>query len=197
VAATYGRVWSPITSQAVGPLLDAAGVESGRRVVDVGTGAGDAAAAATERGAQATGVDVAAAMVQIAARRYPTTAFVAASVTDLPFPDESFDAAIGNIVIQHVGEPQRAVRELARVLVPGGRAALSTWDAPERSPFFGALLGAIADAQVPPPNEIPPGPSFFEFADDAAFESLLRSAGFVECRSARSRSSFQSTPSTT
>lgn len=180
VAATYGRVWSPITRQAVGPLLDAAGVEPGRRVVDVGTGAGDAAATATERGAEATGVDVAAAMVQIAARRHPTTAFVEASVTDLPFPDESFDAAIGNIVIQHVGEPLRAARELARVLVPGGRVALSTWDAPGRSPFFGALLGAIADAQVPPPNEIPPGPSFFAFADDAAFQGLLRSAGFAE-----------------
>ena len=52
--------------------------------------------------------------------------------------------------------------------------------APERSPFFAALLGAIADAQVPPPSDVPPGPSFFQFADDGAFQSLLRSAGFVQ-----------------
>jgi hypothetical protein len=51
---------------------------------------------------------------------------------------------------------------------------------PERSPFFAALLGAIADAQVPPPSEVPPGPSFFQFADEAAFQSLLHSAGFVQ-----------------
>jgi len=179
VAALYGRVWSPITSQAVDSLLDAAGVESGLRVVDVGTGAGDAAARATERGAKAIGVDVAAAMVEIATSRYPATTFVEGSVTELPFADESFDAAVGNIVIQHVGEPERAARELARVLVPDGRVALSTWDAPDRSPFFAALLGAIADARVPPPSEIPPGPSFFQFADEAAFRSLLASAGFV------------------
>ena len=180
VAALYERVWSPITTQAVDPLLDAAGVEAGLRVVDVGSGAGDAAARATLRGAQATGVDVAAAMVEIATRRHPTTKFVEASLTEPPFADESFDAAVGNIVIQHVGEPERAARELARVLVRGGRVALSTWAAPERSPFFAALLGAIADAQVPPPSEIPPGPSFFQFADEAAFHTLLRSAGFVQ-----------------
>lgn len=180
VAALYERVWSPITTQAVDPLLDAAGVEAGLRVVDVGSGAGDAAARATQRGAQATGVDVAGAMVEIATRRYPATTFVEASATELPFANESFDAAVGNIVIQHVGEPERAARELARVLVRGGRVALSTWDAPERSPFFAALLGAIADAQVPPPGEIPPGPSFFQFADEAAFQSLLRNAGFVQ-----------------
>jgi hypothetical protein len=72
------------------------------------------------------------------------------------------------------------VRELARVLVPGGRVALSTWDVPERSPFFAALLGAIADAEVPAPSGIPPGPSFFQFADEAAFDALLRGAGFVD-----------------
>src|SRR5262245_16626425 len=70
VAAFYERVWSPTTSQALDSLLDAAGVEAGMRVVDVGSGAGDAAGKASERGAQATGVDVAAAMVEIAARRY-------------------------------------------------------------------------------------------------------------------------------
>ena len=180
VAAIYERVWSPITSQAVDPLLDAAGVGAGLRVVDVGSGAGDAAARASGRGARATGVDVSAAMVEVALRRYPATEFVEASVTDLPFADGSFDAAIGNIVIQHVGEPERAACELARVLAPGGRVALSTWDAPERSPFFAALLGAIADARVPAPGDVPPGPDFFQFADEAAFQRLLRDAGFVQ-----------------
>ena len=74
VAALYERFRSPITSQAVGALLDAAGVKAGMRVVDVGSGAGDAAARATERGARATGVDVAAAMVKIATRRCPGAA---------------------------------------------------------------------------------------------------------------------------
>jgi SAM-dependent methyltransferase len=178
VAAVYDEHWSALTSQAVDPLLDAAGVEARMRVLDIGTGSGDAAARAVERGADATGIDVAAAMVAIAARRHPEATFVQASATDLPFGDESFDAAVGNIVIQHIGAPGRATREMARVLVRDGRVALSTWDTPERSPFFAGLLGALADAEIPPPDEVPPGPSFFEFADEGAFRALLEDAGF-------------------
>jgi SAM-dependent methyltransferase len=178
VAAAYDEHWSELTSQAVDPLLDAAGVGQGMRVLDIGAGSGDAAGRAAERGADATGVDVAAAMVEIASRRHPEATFVQASATRLPFADESFDAAVGNIVIQHVAEPERAASETARVLVSDGRVALSTWDAPERSPFFGALLGAVADAEIPPPAEVPPGPSFFQFADEEAFRLLLEDAGF-------------------
>ena len=180
VADYYERSWSPFTSQAIEPLLDAAHVNSGLSVLDVGTGAGHAAAEAAARGAHATGVDIAAAMVEIATRLHPEATFLQASVTELPFVDESFDAAVGNIVILHVGEPDRATRELARVLVPGGRLALSTWDAAEQSPFFSALLGAVADAEIPPQSEIPEGPSFFRFADEAAFRSLFEGAGFVD-----------------
>jgi SAM-dependent methyltransferase len=180
VASEYDEHWSSITSRAIDPLLDAAGVERGARAVDVGAGSGDAAGRAAERGAIATGVDVAAAMVEIAARRHPAAQFVQASATRLPFADGSFDAAVGNIVIQHIGEPERAALELARVLVSGGRVALSTWDAPERSPFFATILGAVADADVPPPTSIPAGPSFFQFADGVVFAALLQDAGFAD-----------------
>jgi SAM-dependent methyltransferase len=178
VACLFHDYWSSITSLGVDALLDAAGVEAGTRLVDVGTGSGVAAARAAERGAEATGVDVAAAMVDIAARRHSAVTFVRASVVDLPFSDESFDAAVGNVVIPHVGEPLRAGREVSRVLVPGGRIALSVWDTPERSPFFALILGAVEDADVAPPSEIPPGPSFFQFADSALFSELLADAGF-------------------
>jgi SAM-dependent methyltransferase len=182
VASRYDELWSSITSQAIDPLLDAADVGARKRVVDVGSGSGLAAARAAERGAEATGVDVAAAMVEIASARHPAATFVRASVTDLPFADGWFDAAVGNIVIQHVGTPAIAAGELERVLAPGGRVALSTWDAPERSPFFAALLGALADAGVPQPSEVPPGPSFFQFADAAVFHALLAEAGLVDVK---------------
>lgn len=180
VASRYDELWGSITAQAVDALLDAARVERGMRVLDVGCGPGAASGRAAERGADATGVDVSAAMVEIAARRHPAQRFVHASATELPFSSDSFDAAVGNIMIQHVGEPEAAVRELARVLRAERRVALSTWDAPERSPFFAVLLGAVGDAGVPPPSEVPPGPSFFQFAEQAAFRSLLEDAGFGE-----------------
>lgn len=180
VARRYGELLSPITGQAIEPLLDAAGVGAGMRVLDVGTGPGDAAAAAVARGADATGIDIAAAMVEIASRRHPEAVFVQGSATDLPFADGSFDAAVGNLVILHVGEPERAAQELVRVLVPGGGVALSTWDVPGQSPLFGALVGAVADAQVSPPSDVPHGPSFFQFGEDDPFRELLLGAGFTD-----------------
>jgi SAM-dependent methyltransferase len=172
----YYELLSPITGLAIEPLLDAAGIRAGMRVLDVGTGPGTAAAGAATRGAQATGIDIAPAMIEIAAQRHPDPEFVQGSATELPFADGSFDAVVGNIVIQHVGEPERAADELARVLVPGGRLALSTWDVPERSPLFAALIGAVDDAKVPPPSEVPHGPSFFQFGEDDVF----RGAGFAD-----------------
>jgi len=178
IAGRFAERWSPITSQAIDYLLEAARVGQGSRVLDVGAGPGDAAGRAVERGAEATGIDVAGAMVEIAARRHPLATFVQASASELPFPDGSFDAVIGNNVIQHVGDPQRAAREMERVLVSGGRVALSNWDAAERSPFFAAVMGAVAAAEVPTPTEAPAGPSFFQFTDDRAFRALLEDAGF-------------------
>jgi ubiquinone/menaquinone biosynthesis C-methylase UbiE len=178
IAGRFAERWGPITSQAIDYLLETARVGQGSRVLDVGTGAGDAAGRAVERGAEATGIDVAGAMVEIAARRHPVATFVQASASELPFPDGSFDAVVGNNVIQHVGDPQRAAREMERVLVSGGRVALSNWDAAERSPFFAAVMGAVAAAEVPTPTEAPAGPSFFQFTDDRAFRALLEDAGF-------------------
>ena len=178
IAGRFAERWSPITSQAIDYLLETAHVGQGSRVLDVGAGPGDAAGRAVERGAEATGTDVAGAMVEIAARRHPAATFVQASASELPFPDGSFDAVVGNNVIQHVGDPQRAAREMERVLVSGGRVALSNWDAAERSPFFAAVMAAVAAAEVPTPTEAPAGPSFFQFTDDRAFRALLEDAGF-------------------
>ena len=117
-------------------------------------------------------------MVEIAARRHPAVAFVQASVTALPFADGSFDGAVGNIMIQHVGEPERAakLRECS-CRADAWRCRRGTY--PRRSPFFAALLGAIAEAEVPPPSENAIRPVLFQFADDAAFDALLQGSGFA------------------
>jgi SAM-dependent methyltransferase len=177
VAAAGYDFFTTTTSQVAQPLLDAAGVRAGLRVLDLGTGPGDVAAQAAKRGAAAVGIDIAAAMIDLARRQHPGLTFQVASATELPFPDASFDAVVGNLVILHVGEPERVARESVRVLVPGGRLALSTWDAPERSPLFAALLAAIGEVGVAPPAELPDGPPFFRFAEDAEFRRLLVGAG--------------------
>jgi ubiquinone/menaquinone biosynthesis C-methylase UbiE len=70
-APTYDDFFGRVTNQLVDPLLDATGVGAGTRVLDIATGPGDAAAEATRRGASVVGIDVAAAMVQLARERHP------------------------------------------------------------------------------------------------------------------------------
>jgi len=119
-------------------MTEAAGWEGravgpGARVLDVATGPGYVAARAAARGAAAVGVDIAAAMVSLAARRHPELEFRQGDAEALPFADASFDAVLGNFVMLHLGRPEQAAAEFARVLAPGGRLALTVWDLPQRS----------------------------------------------------------------
>ena len=176
-APTYDDVIGRITSRLVGPLLEAAGVQQGSRVLDVATGPGYAAAAAADLGASVVGVDMAPAMVELARRLHPTVEFRVAQAEALPFEDDSFDAVISNFVAPHLSRPELAVAELVRVLRGGGRLALTTWDAADRMRFLGVFLDSFAEAGATPPPDIPAGPAFFQFADDEKFAKLLTGSG--------------------
>ncbi|HAM25846.1 MAG TPA: SAM-dependent methyltransferase, partial [Microbacteriaceae bacterium] len=62
-------------------------------------------------------------------RAYPKLTFVAGELPNLPYPDGTFDAGTANFVINHTNDPRASVRELARVLAPGGTAAITIWPA--------------------------------------------------------------------
>ena len=81
--------------------------------------------------------------------------------------EQLLDAVVANFFILHVGRPEQAAAELAGLLAPGGRLALSTWDAPERARLPGVFVDAVARARLRP--HIPPGPSFFHFSDEGEF----------------------------
>jgi len=176
-APTYDDVMGRITSRLVGPLLEAAGVQQGSRVLDVATGPGYAAAAAADLGAAVVGVDMAPAMVELARRLHPTVEFRVAQAEALPFEDDSFDAVVSNFVAPHLSRPELAVAELVRVLRGGGRLALTTWDAADRMRFLGVFLDSFAEVDATPPPDIPAGPAFFQFADDEKFAKLLTGSG--------------------
>ena len=176
-ASGYDAFFGPITTRLVGPLLDAAGVRPGARVLDVATGPGYVAAAAAERGADVVGVDVAGAMLALARRAHPGLDFRTGDAEALPLPDASFDVVVANFALLHLGRPDQAAREFARVLVPGGRVALTVWDVPERARFIGVLLEAVASATAGTPPDIPVGPPFFRFSEEAEFTRLLADAG--------------------
>jgi SAM-dependent methyltransferase len=179
-ASTYGRVSGAITARFVDSLLDAARVGAGVRVLDVATGPGHVAAAAAARGAEPVGVDIAEGMLAVARRDHPQLDFRPGDAEALPFPDSSFDAVVGAFVLNHLPRPEVAATELARVLAPGGRLALSVWDVPERSRFIGLVRDAVARAGGGPSAEPPAGPDPFRFADDARLRGLLDNAGLEE-----------------
>src|SRR3954454_11033676 len=121
----YEDFFGPITTRLVGPLLDAAQVDRAARVLDVASGPGHVAAAAAERGAVVIGVDIAEGMISLARRLYPQLDFRPGDAESLPFADRSFDAVVANFALLHVGRPERAAAELARVLDVDGRVALT------------------------------------------------------------------------
>jgi SAM-dependent methyltransferase len=176
----YHDFFQAITPRVVEPLLDAVAAGGGTRLLDVATGPGYVAAAADERGATVVGADLSPAMVQIARRLQPELEFVEADAEGLPFPDESFDAITGNFVVLHLGRPERAAAQFARVLRPGGRVALTTWDAPSRSRMPGVFVDAFQQAGATPPDDVPEGPPLFRFADEAEFAKLLEDAGLTD-----------------
>lgn len=175
--AGYDRLFSAVTGQTVAPTLDAAGVESGMRVLDVCAGPGMLARAAVERGADAVGLDFSAQAVEAARAGIPEAEFVEGDAQSLPFPDESFDAVVCGFGIIHLPEPAAALAEMHRVLRPGARMAASVWEPPAPENGFGLLFGALkahGDLTVP----LPHGPDIFQFSTAERMRAALEASGF-------------------
>jgi demethylmenaquinone methyltransferase/2-methoxy-6-polyprenyl-1,4-benzoquinol methylase len=93
----------------------------GDRVLDACCGTGDLAIAAETAGCEVTALDFSERMLERARRKSHAVEWVRGDVLDLPFPDESFDAATVGFGIRNVEDIDRALGELHRVLRPGGR----------------------------------------------------------------------------
>jgi ubiquinone/menaquinone biosynthesis C-methylase UbiE len=179
-AATYDLVTGAVTARLAGPLLDAAGVRAGTRMLDVGCGTGVLSVAAAARGAAPLGADLAEGMLALARRRHPDLEFVHADAEALPVGDGAFGAVVAGCVLNHLPAPERALAEWARVLAPGGRVALTVWERPARNRLLGELTDAVADAGVATRAALPPGPDPYRFADDEPLRAVLHDAGFAD-----------------
>jgi SAM-dependent methyltransferase len=173
-SARYEECWTdtPVFAEA---LLDAAEVVAGRRVLDVACGPGFVSEAAAARGADPIGLDVAAGMIERARLRRPDLTFVEGDAQGLPFEDASFDAVTMNFGILHLSQPEAAVAEARRVLVPGGRFAFSAWIAEGNAVV--EIVEAAVEAHAAP-VDLPEGPPFFRFADPEECRRVLAGAGF-------------------
>ena len=163
---------APVAPVAVGAL----GLEGGERVLDVACGTGNAALVAQQAGARVTGLDGSPRLVGVARERVPEGEFVVGDAAAMPFDDAAFDAAVSVFGVIFARPAETAVAELARVVRPGGRIAITTW--PPRGPVFGAVMAMRrAVGRVRPPED---GPPPVNWGDPEVLERLLGPYGEVE-----------------
>jgi len=166
-------------------------VPPGATVLDVATGTGAVARALLERGSDVTGLDQSPGMLAVArARLGDRVRFVEGRAERLPFEDASFDALTFTYLLRYVDEPGDVLRELARVVRPGGTIAMLEFALPGRpwrwawDAYVDRLLPL---ARAPEWREVGRflGPSIREFWSRVPLERLLelwREAGVAEPR---------------
>jgi ubiquinone/menaquinone biosynthesis C-methylase UbiE len=146
-------------SRRLAPLFaDFAGVSGGQRVLDVGAGTGALTAELVARGGQVAAADPSPQFAATLRERYPDVDAREAPAEHLPWPDESFDAALAQLVVSFMKDAPAGIAEMRRVVRPGGVVAVCMWIRDEME-----LLAAINRTQA----AVTPGRS----ADAAAYRS--------------------------
>jgi SAM-dependent methyltransferase len=183
--------WHDWQAQVMRPVTDwfvrAASAEPGQAILDVACGTGLPALALAERVGTAgkiVAVDVSPKMLtamlrKAAAARLGNVETRETSAAAIGGPDAAFDAVTCKDGLMFCPDIAAAVREMRRVLKPGGRYAFSVWAEPEANPCFTTLFGAVGEAmKLPPPEPDAPGP--FRLAAPGALERVVRAAGFTD-----------------
>lgn len=167
-------------------IVDAAQAAPGMNVLDVACGTGEPAislAALLNGTGTVTGIDISpgplcTAEERAAHRGLSNAHFRQADVHELPFPDNSFDRVTSRLGAMFFADLPRALRQIHRVLKPGGRLAMLAWG-PMEQPYFqttiGTLLRTVPGARLPET-----GKSMFAFGRPGVLAQALREAGFAE-----------------
>jgi ubiquinone/menaquinone biosynthesis methyltransferase len=174
-------------------LAEMAPAHADTRVLDLACGTGDIAFEMAARGARVIGLDITLRMLQLA-RNKPQSfrrrvSFVAADMMALPFPDASFDIITTGYGLRNVPELSAALREIERVLVPGGILLSLDFNRPANVvvrgvyltylTLVGSALGAILHRDPDTYRYIPE--SIRRYPGAAGVCLLARETGFTEC----------------
>ncbi|MGL3806833.1 demethylmenaquinone methyltransferase [Paeniglutamicibacter sp. R2-26] len=116
-------------------VFDAVGATPGQRVLDLAAGTGTSSEPFADAGIGVVACDFSQGMLKVGKRRRPDIDFVAGDATNLPFEDNSFDAATISFGLRNVNEPKKALAEMLRVTKPGGTLVIAEFSHPTFAPF--------------------------------------------------------------
>lgn len=188
-----GQAWATIHAQMdthLGPitdaLLEAARLQPGERVLDVGCGCGDTTlrvAEAVGPEGRAVGVDISEPMLERARERSegrPNVEWRLANAAREAHPEAPFDAMISRFGVMFFADPVAAFTHLASQLRPGGRVAFVCWRAMDQCELITFPVRAVAAhlEMPPPPDPDQPGPA--AFADADRVRAILEAAGLTD-----------------
>lgn len=162
-------------------VVDRAALVAGEHVVDVGCGTGPATRIAARRltgTGRLVGLDIDPVRIalarKLAGQENLAIEWLEGSALDLPFDDETFDAALCCLTLQFLPDRRKGLREMRRVLKPGGRLVASVWRSVEHCPGYHAFSLAMAAASGIDPEPMPP----FSLGDAEEMRRLAEDAGF-------------------
>jgi len=112
------------TAAAINWVVDQLPISAGDRVLDLNTGTGVVARAAANKGAKVIGTDISRHLLSFAQSQPSKVEYIRAKSQELPLPDNSFDVVVSRLAFNHIDEVDAVVREITRVLKPGGYVAI-------------------------------------------------------------------------
>jgi SAM-dependent methyltransferase len=177
--AAYERMMGTWSRIAGSRFLDWLAAPGGKRWVDIGCGNGAFTELVVQRCAPAsvTGIDPSEAQLQFARSRpaTPNARWVRGDAMNLPFEQREFDIAVMALALFFVPDPEQGVREMARVLKPGGIAAAYNWDIPNKGMPHSPMGSEMRAMGFPPP--MPPS---VDAARIERMRELWELAGFTD-----------------
>jgi demethylmenaquinone methyltransferase/2-methoxy-6-polyprenyl-1,4-benzoquinol methylase len=172
-------LWRVQTVKAIAP-------RKGERILDVAAGTGTSSAAIARHGADVVALDFSPGMIEVGRRRHPSIEFVEGDATALPFKANEFDAATISFGLRNVENPRKALKELYRVVKPGGRVVICEFSKPPRALLragYGIYLKHVMPRVVGISSSNPGAYSYLadsidDWPDQVTLSQWLRGAGF-------------------